>query len=382
MSDTRMSAPLLDDDLPELRVVEKILKLKRERNALILAHNYQSAEIQFVADYVGDTLSLSMLARNAEQPVIVFCGPDFMVETAKILAPDKTVLYANDKAKCPMAAMITPEDLRSLKRDHPNAAVVGYINTSPECKCEMDICCASANAVKIVKSLDTEEVIFVPDQNLGDYVRTMVPEKDIFIWSGFCSVHHMIHQEDVLSLAQAHPGARIIVHPECRPEVVEMADMVLSTDGMIMHAAGSEDREFIVATELEVVNRMAEDNPGKEFHGIEKAYCRTQKKVKLENVLKTLETLAPEVSLPRDVIERARLPIKRMLAAGRADLPAQTAAQIPWGSILRCHGRSPSRAGGAHRGSGLPRGSPPYSRSSHSPFDETLPGCAPPILSD
>ena len=310
-------------ELPGLTEVEEILELKESRNALILAHNYQSPEIQFVADYVGDTLSLSMLARDAKQPVIVFCGPDFMVETAKILAPDKTVLYANDKAKCPMAAMITPDDLRNLKKDHPDARVVGYIDTSAECKCEMDICCASANAVKIVRSMDADEIIFVPDQNLGDYVRKMVPEKNILIWSGFCSVHHIIHREDVLELSRAHPAAKIIVHPECRPEVVELADMVLSTDGMIMYAADSKVREFIVATELEVVNRMAEDNPGKEFHGVEKAYCRTQKKVKLENVLKTLRTLAPEVSLPRNIIERARLPIERMLAAGRADLPAE-----------------------------------------------------------
>lgn len=320
MSDIGRSAELLDDDLPELKVVERILELKKERSAVILAHNYQSPVIQFVADYVGDTLSLSMLARDAEQPVIVFCGPDFMVETAKILAPDKTILYANDKARCPMAAMITREDLRTLKKTHPKAKVVGYVNTSAECKCEMDICCASANAVKIVRSLDAEEVIFVPDQNLGSYVRSMVPEKTILIWSGFCSVHHMIHKEDVQDLARAHPHARIIVHPECRPEVVDLADIVLSTDSMIRFAASSEDREFIVVTELEVVNRMIEDNPDKQFHAIEKAYCRTQKKVKLKNVLKTLETLAPEVSLPRDVIERARLPIDRMLAVGRADL--------------------------------------------------------------
>lgn len=320
MSDIGRSAELLDDDLPELKVVERILELKKEKSAVILAHNYQSPVIQFVADYVGDTLSLSMLARDAEQPVIVFCGPDFMVETAKILAPDKTILYANDKARCPMAAMITREDLRTLKKTHPKAKVVGYVNTSAECKCEMDICCASANAVKIVRSLDAEEVIFVPDQNLGSYVRSMVPEKTILTWWGFCSVHHMIHKEDVLDLACAHPHARIIVHPECRPEVVELADIVLSTDSMIRFAASSGDREFIVVTELEVVNRMIEDNPDKEFHPIEKAYCRTQKKVRLENVLKTLETLAPEVSLPRDVIERARLPIERMLAVGRADL--------------------------------------------------------------
>ncbi len=313
-------AGLMDDYLPDLKLVQRILELKKERRAIILAHNYQSPEIQFVADYVGDTLSLSMLARDVEQAVIVFCGPDFMVETAKILAPNKIVLYANENAMCPMAAMITREDLIGLKQMHPMAKVVGYVNTSPECKCEMDICCASANAVKIVRSLHTEEVIFVPDQNLGSYVKRMVPEKIILTWSGFCSVHHMVRKEEVLALARAHPHARIIVHPECRPEVVDLADMVLSTESMIMLAARSRDPEYIVVTELEVVNRMIEDNPDKEFHAVERAYCRTQKKVKLENVLKTLETLAPEVSLPHDVLERARLPIERMLAVGRADL--------------------------------------------------------------
>ena len=312
---------LPDNNLPDLKVVEEILRLKKAGDVLILAHNYQSPDIQFVADYVGDTLSLCNLARDAMQPAIIFCGPDFMVETAKILAPDKKVIYANDSARCPMAAMITREDIRDLKKFHPGAAVVGYVNTSAECKCEIDICCASANAVKIVSSLEADEVIFVPDQNLGAYVRKMVPEKTIFTWSGFCSVHHMIHREDILALACAHPAAKILVHPECRPEVTEMAHMVLSTDGMIMYAESADDREFIAATELEVVNRMAEDNPTKEFYAVEKAWCRTQKRVKLDNVLKALQTLSPEVCLPHDVIERARLPIERMLAAGRADLP-------------------------------------------------------------
>lgn len=307
------------DDLPDLNVVEKILKLKKERNAIILAHNYQSPEIKFVTDYVGDTLSLSMLAGEVEQPVVVVCGPDFLVETTKILAPDKTVLFANTAAKCPMAAMITLEELRDLKKTHPNAKVVGYLNTSAECKCEMDICCTSSNAVKITKSLDAEKIIFVPDRNLGSYIKKQVPEKEMIIWPGFCTVHQMILKQDILDLARAHPRARIVVHPECTPDVVDMADAVLSTDGMIKYGANSEDREFIVATELELVDAMTEDNPGKEFYAVEKAYCRTQKKVKLGNVLEALETLQPEVSLPRDVMRRAKRPVERMLAVGRGD---------------------------------------------------------------
>ena len=314
-----MNATSHYNDLPDLTVVERILELKKKRNAVILAHNYQRPEIHFVADYVGDALSISMLACNVAQTVIVVCGPDFMVETTKILAPGKTVLYANRAAKCPMAAMITLKELRGLKKAHPNAKVVGYLNTSAECKCEMDICCTSSNAIKITKSFEAREIIFVPDQNLGDYVKKHVPDKEMIIWPGFCTVHQMILKQDILELLQVHPRAKIIVHPECTPDVVDMADAVLSTDGMVKYGANSVDREFIVATELELVNAMAEDSPNKEFYAVEKAYCRTQKKVKLENVLKTLETLQPEVSLPGYVVRRAKRPVERMLAVGRGD---------------------------------------------------------------
>src|SRR3972149_3981966 len=177
------------DDSPALDVFERILELKKRRNAFSLAHNFQSPEIQFVADYVGDALSLSMQAAKVEQPVIIVCGPDFMVENTKILAPDKTVLYANEFARCPMAAMITPKELRALKKVYSDAGVVGYINTSALSKCEMDICCTSSNAVKVIKSLSAQEIIFVPDQNLGSYVRNLVPEKDLILWPGFCYVH-------------------------------------------------------------------------------------------------------------------------------------------------------------------------------------------------
>lgn len=307
------------DDLAELAVVEQILNLKKDKHAVILAHNYQSPEIKFIADYIGDTLSISTLAKSVEQPVIVVCGPDFMVEITKILAPEKDVLYANEMARCPMAAMITLEELRTFKKAHPKAAVVGYVNTSVECKCEMDICCTSSNAVKIVKSLKAEEIIFVPDKNLGSYVKKLVPEKEIITWPGFCAVHQKILKQDILDLARAHPRAQILIHPECTPDVIEMADAVLSTDGMAKYGSSSEYREFIVATELEMVNAMAEDNPGKEFHAVEKAYCKTQKKVKLRNVLQALDTLEPKVRIPLDVLERAKQPLDKMLAAGRGD---------------------------------------------------------------
>jgi len=302
-----------------LDLVEKIIQLKRERDAVILAHNYQSHEIQFVADYVGDTLSLAMLAKNVKQHIIVFCGPDFMVETAKILAPHKTVLYANENAKCPMAAMITREELKTMKEIHPDAKVVGYLNTSAECKCEMDVCCTSSNAVKIVTSLNTKKVIFVPDQNLASYVKRFVPDKEIIAWPGFCTVHQMIQRSDILKLTKAHPHAKILIHPECTPDVVDLAHVVLSTDGMLKYVANSLEKEFIVGTELELINRMMEDNPGKKFYPVEKAFCRTQKKIKLENILNALEILEPRVSFSEDVIERARHPVEKMLAFGRGD---------------------------------------------------------------
>jgi len=302
-----------------MSTVKRILRLKEERKATILAHNYQSQEIQFVADFVGDTLSLSTLARDVDKDVIVFCGPDFMVETAKVLSSGKIVVYANERARCPMAAMVTREQLRRMKRMHPDAKVVGYINTSAECKCEMDICCTSSNAAKIIRSLDAKDIIFVPDKNLGSYLKRMVPDKQVLLWPGFCAVHQTIRRADILRLSHAHPNAEILIHPECAPNVVELADAVLSTDGMLNYVAKSLRKEFIIGTELELVCRLVQDNPDKKFYPVRKAYCRTQKKIRLENVLSALETLEPKVDLPDDIIEGARVPLERMLSMGRGD---------------------------------------------------------------
>lgn len=307
------------DDYPGLDVVERVLELKKQKNAFILAHNFQSPEIQFVADYIGDALSLSMQAANVEQSVILVCGPDFMAENAKILASNKTVLYANEFARCPMAAMITPKQLKDLKTAYPGAKVVGYINTSAESKCEMDICCTSSNAVKVIRSLAAQEIIFVPDQNLGSYVKRFVPEKNLILWPGFCSVHQRIRKEDILELSRAHPEAKILVHPECTPEVVELADAVLSTDGIKKYGADPRVQEFIVATEMEVVNTLSDSYPDKIFYPIEKASCQTQKKIKLGHVMEALEALGPEVNLSREVIKRAKRPLDKMLAVGRGD---------------------------------------------------------------
>jgi quinolinate synthase len=307
------------DDAPGLDIIERILELKKQRGACILAHNFQSQEIQFVADYVGDALALSMEAVNVQQRVVVVCGPDFMVENTKILSPDKKVIYANESARCPMAAMITAKEVRALKKTFQGAKVVGYINTSAQAKCEMDICCTSSNAAQVIRSLKAKDIIFVPDQNLGAYVKTLVPEKNLILWPGFCSVHQRIRKEDVLDLCRAHPGAKILAHPECTPEVLDLADAVLSTDGMKKYGADPLVREFIVATEMEVVNGLSDSYPEKEFYPIEKASCQTQKKIKLGHVMEALESLGPEVSLPQEIIDLARVPLERMLSIGRGD---------------------------------------------------------------
>src|SRR3989304_66449 len=307
------------DDSPALDVFERILELKKRRNAFILAHNFQSPEIQFVADYVGDALSLSMQAAKVEHPVIIVCGPDFMGENTKILAPKKTVLYANEFARCPMAAMITPKELIDLKRAYPDADVVGYINTSAYSKCEMGVCCTSSNAVKVIRSLSSQNIIFVPDQNPGSYVRDLVPEKNLILWPGFCYVHQRIRKEDILELSRAHPGAKILVHPECTPEVVALADAVLSTDGIRKYVTDPQTQEFIVATEIEVVNTLSDIYPDKMFYPIEKASCQTQKKIKLGHVMEALEEIRPEVDLSDEVIKLAKRPLERMLVIGRGD---------------------------------------------------------------
>lgn len=306
-------------DVPKVEDIERILDLKRTKNIFILAHNFQSPEVQFIADFVGDALALSMEAARVEQPSVVVCGPDFMVETTKLLAPEKKVLYANRSARCPMAAMVTPDDIKDLKEQYPESAVVGYLNTSAETKCELDICCTAANAAGIVASLEDRRVIFVPDRNLGAFVRTIVPEKELVLWPGFCSVHEVIRQEDIEALLAAHPGAKVLAHPECRPEVLSMADAVLSTDGIKKYGSDPGVTEFIVATELEVAGFLSEQYPDKQFYGIEKAWCRTQKKVRLSNVLSALENLEPEVDLPARTLERARLPVDRMLAFTQVD---------------------------------------------------------------
>ncbi|MDD5730918.1 MAG: quinolinate synthase NadA [Candidatus Omnitrophica bacterium] len=295
--------------------VEKSIKeLKKKRNAVILAHNYQLPEVQDVADYLGDSLELSRMAAKTDAKVIVFCGVHFMAETASILSPDKKVLVPDKNAGCPMANMITAPQLRQLKKEHPKAVVVGYVNTSAEVKAELDYCCTSTNAVTVVNALkDREEIIFVPDKYLADYVSRKTGRK-LIAWNGFCPTHVKILPEDIKREKQFHPKAKVIVHPECLPAVLDLADEVLSTSGMCKFAKTTGVKEIIVGTEAGLIYRLKKDNPGKEFYpASEAAVCPNMKRTTQEKVLWSLEELKEEVRVPDEIRKRARKAIDRML---------------------------------------------------------------------
>ena len=248
------------------QLIEKIEKLKVKRNALILAHNYQPGEIQDLADFTGDSLDLSIKAAETEAEVIVFCGVHFMADTASILCPNKKVIMPDIKSGCPMANMITAEDLKELKSRHPKAAVVGYVNTSAEVKAELDLCCTSTNAVEVVNKLkDTGEIIFVPDKYLADFVSKKTGHL-LISWDGYCPTHVKILPEDIIRTVRSHPKAKVVVHPECTPEVISLADEALSTGKMCKYAKASDDKEFIIGTEIGIIYRLEKENPGKKFY--------------------------------------------------------------------------------------------------------------------
>jgi quinolinate synthase len=293
--------------------IEEILALKREHNAVLLAHNYQIGPVQEAADLVGDSLELSRAAAGLEADVIIFCGVDFMAETAAILSPRKTVVLPAAGAFCPMAHMIDAEQLRDMKSLYPEAAVVCYVNSTAEVKAESDICCTSANGVQVVESLEEKEIIFVPDGNLAAYVARFT-RKLIIPWNGYCYVHDRFRPEDVRAARRLHPDAEVLVHPECRSEVIDLADYVYSTSGMSRHAKKSEGREFVIGTEVGMLYRLKKDSPEKEFYPLSgKAVCENMKKTDLSIVERALQTLEPKVRVPRVVAERAKNAIERML---------------------------------------------------------------------
>ena len=299
-------------DIQSLR--QEILSLKENRHAILLVHNYQLPEIQEIADVTGDSLELSRAAAAMDSEVIVFCGIDFMAETAAILSPEKTVLLPAEDACCPMAQMITADELRLAKERHPDAAVVCYVNTTADVKAASDICCTSSNAVNVVNAVKQDEVIFVPDRNLGLYVQRFTKKK-VLPWEGYCIVHDRITPAQVKAARVLHPEAVLLVHPECRPEVIDLADHVKSTSGIIREVCTSEKREFIIGTEVGILHRLKKECPAKRCYPLsEGAVCRNMKKTDLVKVRDSLRTLRPRITVPKDVADRARGAIERMLA--------------------------------------------------------------------
>ncbi|MHB9096466.1 MAG: quinolinate synthase NadA [Syntrophales bacterium] len=302
-----------------MELVDRIKKLRKERKAVILAHNYQIPEVQDIADFVGDSLELSIKASQTDAEVIVFCGVHFMAETAKILSPKKTVLLPDKDAGCPMANMITAEDLRGLKAKHPEAKALCYVNTSADVKAECDLCCTSANAVRMVQEVlkDAREIIFVPDRYLAAFVAGKTG-REFITWPGFCPTHAKILPEHIEAARARHPGAVVMVHPECRPEVAAIADIVVSTGGMSRFAKETPAREIIVGTEPGIIHRLKKEAPEKIFHPVSDAViCPNMKKTTVEKILWSLEDMTHQIAVPDEIATRARRCIQAMLDIGR-----------------------------------------------------------------
>jgi quinolinate synthase len=310
-SDKQHTGILVQD---QTAIIEEIRRLKEERDAILLVHNYQPNEIQDIADITGDSLELSRAAATRKESVIVFCGVDFMAETAAILSPNKTVLLPTEDACCPMAQMIGADELKLAKKKHPDAAVVCYVNSSAEVKAESDICCTSSNAVKVVNSVEQDEILFVPDRNLGRYAQRFT-KKTILPWEGFCYVHDRITPAQVTQAREAYPNAVLLVHPECRPEVIDLADFVASTSGIIKEVCSSKAHEFIIGTEVGILHRLGKECPQKKCYPlVNTAICRNMKKMDLVKVRDSLSTLRPRITVPADIAAKARGAIERMLA--------------------------------------------------------------------
>ena len=297
------------------KLIELVLELKKQKNAVILVHNYQRPEMFKIADYIGDSLGLSIKAAETEADVILFCGVKFMAETAKILSPEKTVLLPNLDAGCSLADMATVPGLREVKQKFPDAAVVSYVNTSAEIKAMSDICCTSANAVEIVKSLPNKRIIFLPDRNLGRYVQQHT-DKEIILWNGYCFVHDKLNADMLLEYKQRYPDAKIIAHPECKEELLELADHVCGTGGMAKFAKLDGSKNFIVVTECGMTEKLRQDVPEKNFLSFCNI-CPFMKSTTLPLVVNSLVHNVNEITLPQDVITNARKAIDRMFKVSK-----------------------------------------------------------------
>lgn len=310
------------------KLIESIVYWKKKRKALILSHNYQIPEIQDLADFTGDSLELSQKAAKTDSRLIVFCGVHFMAETASILSPDKKVLIPDPKAGCSLADNIDAKELKVWKKRYPHAVVVSYVNTSAEVKAESDYCCTSTNAVKVVNSIPKEQqILFVPDMFLGDYVAKVTERKNMIIYPGECHVHAKVRLSDIINKIKQYPKAEFLIHPECGcvtfcMHCVSNGDIpanvktyILSTGGMVKHIRNSPSREFVVATETGILHRLKKDNPQKSFIPVrEDLVCRFMKMITLEKLLNSLKNLVYEIKVPQDIAKRARIPIERMLS--------------------------------------------------------------------
>ena len=293
--------------------VSRIKELKEKRNAVILVHNYCLPEVQDVADFIGDSLGLSIKAAETDAEVIVFCGVTFMAETAKILNPSKIVISPQPHAVCAMAQMCSPSQIVDYRKENPDAEVVGYVNSTAASKAEMDVCCTSSNSVDVVSKLSSGKVLFVPDQNLGRYTKSKCPDAGVVLWNGMCPIHHSITVGQVRALKEAHPDAVSLAHPECRAEVLDLVDHVCSTEGMLNICRGSDRDEFIIVTEVGMKHRLEKEMPGKRFYFPEYAVCSAMKMVDLDSIVSSLENLSNQVELDPQVIDRARVPVQRMI---------------------------------------------------------------------
>jgi quinolinate synthase len=293
------------------KLIEKVLKLKQQKNAVILAHNYQKPEIYEIADFIGDSLELARKAEKTDAKIIVFCGVDFMAESAKILNPDKLVLHPEKLSICPMAQMVTKEQILEMKEKYPEAVVVSYVNTTAEVKSVSDICCTSANAVEVVNSLKENEIIFTPDKNLAIYVQTKSKKKIIPV-EGYCYVHAKITAEEVKKAKQNHPKAKVMVHPECKIEVIKLADAVASTSQMLKYAKESDAKEFIAVTECGMAERLKREMPDKKFYAVG-GICIQMKEITLEKVYNCLKNETNSVEIDKDIMDKAGKALRRMI---------------------------------------------------------------------
>lgn len=298
----------------EEEIKQQIAALKKEKDAVILAHYYVDGSVQEIADFVGDSYYLAKKATTVSERVIIFCGVSFMGESAKILNPDKKVVMADETADCPMAHMVDVDRIKEVRQEYPDVAVVCYVNSTAEIKAASDVCVTSSNAIKIVKNLPNHDIFFIPDNNLGRYVAKQLPDKHFIFNDGFCHVHKSIHREDVLKAKEVHPEALVLAHPECTEDTLELADFIGSTSQIIDYVTESPEKVFIICTEMGIFYELMQKNPEKKFYSVgHRQFCPNMKKVRLESVLSALQNLAPEVELEEEMRNAAKLPLERML---------------------------------------------------------------------